>query len=467
MTQINDIPLELLLWVFWWYTVTSADAPLTISSVCHTWRTLAQRTPELWTRLDLRFVREPNAQRADHSEERAMTKTRAWLKHSMTSPLDVCVTIAHAHEPQVPGFTFLPLLAPAPPPIKSTLQDSPLALLLSAHLPRIGALAVHAPAEADAREFMISLFAAPAARDAALRSLQLSVTGDSAPAPASTQVEARTTQISPQVRDVHLSNLAVPSPWLTVAALTTLTLTRRLSAPPLATTHVLDLLELSANLQRLELHARIRERPTDASLQPARHLTLPHLHTLALTANNLTDLLLPLRVPALADLALSDLDGYAPWTGRGLRAFLTTRPPLRELRLERLLALDDGTWEWCLPRLPQLRSLQMVYCAQADVVLSVLAGRGGPAHAGTSADGDAGGVVCAELRSLALRRCPGVLASVAPWFTASRKDVEVEIVDHGEVRGVGAESWSWSCDTPRSFDTFLRQESGYLCSLKN
>ncbi|TFY64119.1 hypothetical protein EVG20_g6051, partial [Dentipellis fragilis] len=334
MTQIDDIPLELLLWVFWWYTVTSADAPLTISSVCHTWRTLAQRTPELWTRLDLRFVREPNAQRADHSEERAMKKTRAWLKHSMASPLDVCVTIAHAHEPQVPGFTFLPLLALAPPTTKSTLQDSPLALLLSAHVPRIGSLAVHAPAEADAREFMISLFATSTSSDAALRSLQLSVTGDSAPAPANTQVEARTTQISPQVSDVYLSNVAIPSSWLTVAALTTLNLTRRLSAPPLATAHILDLLELSANLQSFELHARIRERPTDASLQPARHLTLPHLHTLALTANNLTDLLLPLRVPALTDLVLSDLDGYAPWTGRGLRAFLTTRPPLRELRLE-------------------------------------------------------------------------------------------------------------------------------------
>ncbi|TFY80707.1 hypothetical protein EWM64_g3309 [Hericium alpestre] len=130
MSDINDIPLELLLCVFCWCTVASPDAPLQIAAVCHTWRALALRTPELWTRLDLRFARSPNAEFPDASETRAIEKSDVWMQRAMQSAVDVSITIAHqAMRLPMANFMFVPLLALPTPLVfsKTTLHDSPLA----------------------------------------------------------------------------------------------------------------------------------------------------------------------------------------------------------------------------------------------------------------------------------------------------------------------------------------------------
>lgn len=461
--SVSDLPLELILTVFYWCTLASPDAPLTISSVCRRWLQLTRSSPELWTRLDLHIHSlpdNPDPAQGKHSLTHAVRKASAWFDRSGIASLDVQITIRN---PAARPCRRSPSPSPSSP--VTIPSDSPLASLFQTHIHRIRTLVVHAPSEAGIQPLIRPFhFPEPAAADDSPRSslleLELEATDDSPPAhpPLTDSAVATLPFVTPKSISVHLTNLAVPSTWLNLESLASLTVTHPILAPPLSLTHIFALLEKSPALQYFSLHSRIFEAPAASSLSPIRTLSLPHLHSLHLTLNNTIDVLLALRTPNLSTLSITDLDGRAPWTGRALKAFLTSRPPLKHVKFERLLGIEHGTWEWCLTRLPLLEGASLAYCERGEYIVAALARRPGDksepqAFARARAEPTE---LCPGLRHLSLVQCPGVYDSILPWFRTIRPQLRMDVVNCSDAEDEEGGWEGWDGLASRGWGVHLR-----------
>ncbi|THH12811.1 hypothetical protein EW146_g7341 [Bondarzewia mesenterica] len=457
---ISKLPSELILLIFSWYAFSVADAPLNISSVCRAWLQLVRASPELWARLSI-HIQSPSdvdipLDRKYLAEADAVRKATAWFERSGMVALDLRITIRGASKP--PTITDLLTIPTQPTPPLAIARRSPLASLFQIHQRRVRTLLIHAPAECDIQPLIQPFHSLGPSeeedpRQGTLQELELEVTDPLTTGLLPPGADAPATplpKITPKSVSVRITNLTIPSPWLNLESLTSLTVTQSVLAAPLFLSDIFALLGKSSAMKYLSIHARIAESPTQSSLTPIHFLTLPHLHALHLSLNNTIDVLLALRTPQLSSLSITDLDGRAPWTGRALKAFLTSRPPLKEVKLERLLGIEHGIWEWCLARLSMVESLTLAYCERGEYVLAELS-----KQTKVNKSGERKMEVCSALRTLSFRQCPGVYDTMLPWFHTIRPHLSMEIVDSSEIESEG--DWEgWEGLDSRGWGVHLR-----------
>ncbi|TFK35227.1 hypothetical protein BDQ12DRAFT_322219 [Crucibulum laeve] len=458
---ITQLPPELLGEVFFRCALLNPDAPLVLSQVSSTFNRVVTATPRAWERLRLEFPVgtgtgiTPGVGCMGETDAVLVRKADKWFERSGACMLEVWIRL----EGSVLGEDGEDLNLEAglgragdhvqrnhPICASSHLR---LPYTLASQISRIRALTLKTTTQSQTHTFLASMYNAPGflglwtPTSIPLKMLRITITSDVAP--------ARSTAPNTPTLGVNTNwngNVTIPSdlsgaeavtpfnllplPSLTLLKLNNYTLTflspsnlsnlRELSlvgpirCPPISIDALLDVLQRTVQLRKLEIEARLLvSSPSSTSSSTTESptlITLP-LTSLHLRTNNIPSLLSFLVLPHLRQLYLNDLDGKRPGAGQEtgevlrkvlVRMDLPTERYGRGMGIEELelvgVNLDCGVeenmehqeigyvygsqgeagcsknvedvWEWCFKRMCTLRRVSATGCGKAGRVLGLM-----------------------------------------------------------------------------------------------